>query len=109
MDFTFAQLVDYLDGRFAQQEERLTASLEVRFSALLDKRFNDFELHLDEKLDIRFDAAEGRMMAEFANIRTEMHTGFAAVVDTISRGYDLDEKRYGNHERRIVRLEHRST
>lgn len=101
MDFNFAQLKAYLDGRFAKQEKSLLKKIDQMIDKKLDQK-------LDEKLEQKFDEFEGRMMAEFGSLRNEMHNGFAAVAETISKGHDYHEKRYANHERRIVSLEQHS-
>lgn len=92
MDFTFAELKDYLDMRFDEQDKRL-------------------DQKLDQKLDARFEAfadkIEAAFMQQIGELRQEMHNNTAAITDTITRLNDYHDRRHDNHGRRLTRLEDR--
>jgi hypothetical protein len=78
----------------------MNAELIEDLKQFIDSRFSQQEARFDEKLDLKLDSLENKLLGEISELRTEMHEGFAGVGDAMDDMYKhLDERLTALEER----------
>ena len=74
-----------------------------------DQQLDDLKQFIDARLSQSEQSIKDELTAEIAQLRTEMHDGFAGVGEAVEQANQMTDEKYEELRQRLTKLEHQTT